>query len=97
MTAATSPGPATPNGTDPVLARRALARRWATFGKRVGYSAVLISITAFVTAALTNFPRALVVPVIGGLVVFSITFPPAEILGYAIRAAEREERERQGP
>lgn len=89
--------PATPrasDGTDPVLARRALARRWTKLGKRVGYSAVLISIATFIAAVLTDFPRALVVPVIAGLVVFSVTFLPAEILGYAIRAAEREDRER---
>ena len=77
---------------DPVTARRARIVLAVTAGKRVGYGALLVAIVAFFTGAATNFPRALVGVVIAGLVLSCVTLPLAIVFGYAVRAAEREER-----
>jgi hypothetical protein len=88
-----------PDG-DPVLARRARLARLARDGQCAGATAFAVAVVAFATGAVTGFTDAVVVIVIGALVVGSLLLAPAIILGYAVRAAEREERERrdgQGP
>lgn len=78
---------------DPVLARRARLARTAAGGQRVGYALLLVAIAAFFTGALTGFPSASVVTVVVALVVASLVLLPAIILGYAVRAAEKEDRQ----
>jgi hypothetical protein len=77
---------------DSVAARRARIARAVKAAKRVGYVALLVAIAAFVIAALTGFPGWAVAITIGGLVVAIVVLPLPIILGYGIRAAEREER-----
>jgi hypothetical protein len=69
---------------DPVLERRARLGRMAAGGQRVGYALLVIALVAFFAGALTGFPSASIVIVVGAL--------PAIILGYAVRAAEKEDR-----
>ena len=61
-------------------------------GKRVGYLGLLVAIVAFVISALAGFPGWAVAVTIAGLVVGIVVLPVPIILGYGIRAAEREER-----
>jgi len=77
---------------DPVLVRRGRVTRAVNAGKRVGYTALLVAIVAFFVGAATNFPRASVGVVIAGLTLSCVTLPLAIVFGYAVRAAEREER-----
>jgi len=77
---------------DPVIARRQRVTRAVHAGKRIGYGALLAAIVAFFVGAATNFPRASVGVVIAGLVLSCVTLPLAIVFGYAVRAAEREER-----
>jgi hypothetical protein len=77
---------------DPVRERRALAAKIATTGKRLGYSGFLIAIIVFVVGAVTEFTGLIVGIVTGSIVVGSILLAPSIVLGYAVKAAEKEDR-----
>ena len=77
---------------DPVLAKRARIARLVAIGKRIGYGLYLVAIVGFVFAFVTKPTDALVAIVIGTMVVGSVFLIPAIIFGYAVGAAEREDR-----
>jgi hypothetical protein len=77
---------------DPVAARRARIARWVKAAQRLGYSVLLIAIVAFVVAAATDFPTWLVGVIVGCLVAAIVILPVPIVLGYGVRAAERDER-----
>lgn len=79
-------------GPDPILVRRARYASMAKLGKRVGYLLLFVAIVAFAVAYARDFPTALVRVCITGLVGACIVLPPAIIAGYAVKAAEREDR-----
>ena len=81
-------------GDDPVLARRARIARGVGLAKRVGYALLLAAVVLFVAAAATSFPSGLVTASIVALVAACIVLPAPIVLGYGLRAAEREDRER---
>jgi hypothetical protein len=80
--------------TDPTLARRARIARLTELGQRTGYGLFGAAIAAFVVGAVTGFTAAVVFIVIGALVAGSVVLAPAIVFGYAVKAAEREDRER---
>jgi hypothetical protein len=67
--------------------------RLAAAGSRVGYSLVVAAVVAFVIAMLTSFDFWGPV-VIACLALTTVTLAPAMVLGYAVKAAAREDRER---
>lgn len=77
---------------DPVVVQRARIARSVVLAKRVGYLALLAAIVAFVAGAVLGFPPWAVGVTLGGLVVAIVVLPIPIVLGYGIRAAEREER-----
>ena len=81
--------------TDPVLERRARMARLAALGQRVGYGALLVAIGGFIWALAAHFPSASITLLIVGMIVCTVTLAPAIVLGYSVKAAEREDRERQ--
>jgi hypothetical protein len=81
-------------GDDPVRARRARIARGVALAKRVGYSLLLAAVVLFVAAAAASFPSGLVTASIVALVAACIVLPVPIVLGYGLRAAEREDRER---
>ncbi len=78
---------------DPVLARRARIARVTRLGTRLGYAALAVAVVSFVVAAATDFPALAVDLSIAALVVAIVVLPVPIVLGYGVRAAEREERE----
>ncbi len=78
---------------DPILARRALWARLANLGQRAGYLFLLVAIVAFVAGFAAGFPAAAVTTSIVGLVGACVVLPPAIVAGYAVKAAEREDRQ----
>ena len=85
----------TPRGdADPVRARRARWARTAALGQRAGYGAFGVAVVAFAVGIVTGLSDAVVIVVISALVVGSLVLAPAIVLGYAVRAAERDDRER---
>jgi hypothetical protein len=79
---------------DPVLARRARIARAAALGKRIGYLALGVAIVSFVAGAITSFARWTVVVSTVGLVTACVVLPIPIVLGYGVRAAAREDRQR---
>jgi hypothetical protein len=78
--------------TDPVRARRARIARYVSFAQRIGYTALLVAIVCFVVAVFLEFPSGLVTATIAALVVAIVVLPVPIVIGYGIRAAEREDR-----
>jgi Na+(H+)/acetate symporter ActP len=79
---------------DPVLIKRERMRRLASLGSRIGYTALLVAIVAFVIGVLNDLPGWAVTLVVAGLAVATACLVPSIILGYAVKAAAREDRER---
>ena len=79
---------------DPVRRRRARLDRLSKLGQRVGYGCLAVAIVAFFIGFAAGYSDALVAVIVAALVVGSVTLLPAIILGYAVKAAEREDRER---
>jgi hypothetical protein len=78
---------------DPVVARRARIARVVGYAKRTGYLLLLLAVVAFFAAAATGFEGALVSVSIVSLIAACIVLPVPIVLGYGLRAAEREDRE----
>jgi hypothetical protein len=66
--------------------------RLAQTGKRVGYGLFLVAIVAFVGGVASDFPSVLVTVVVASLAVGSVVLAPAIVIGYGVKAAEREDR-----
>ena len=77
---------------DPVLRRRARVARLVQLGQRAGYGCLLLSIVAFGVGAATGFPGYTVTVSVSGLVAACVVLPVPIVLGYGVRAAERDER-----
>jgi hypothetical protein len=82
---------------DPVLARRRQMARLAEIGQRVGYGLFGVAIVLFAAAMVADLPTALVTGVVVALVLGSLVLAPAIVVGYGVRAADREDRERIEP
>jgi len=80
---------------DPVLTRRIRIARVVRYGQRAGYAALLVAVVSFVVAAATDFPAAAVDISVAALVAAIVILPVPIVLGYGVRAAEREEREKR--
>jgi uncharacterized membrane protein len=79
---------------DPVLARRERIARLARIGKRIGYTALVIAIVAFFVGVAAGFPSWTVTLSVAGLVVACVVLPIPIVLGYGVRAAARDDRDR---
>ena len=87
-----TPGSFPDNIDDPVIARRRRIERWVKLGKRVGYAALLVAMAVFGIGLAAGFPTWTVDVIVAALVVSIVVLPAPIVLGYGIRAAEREER-----
>ena len=84
-------------GEDPVLARRAQLARVAEVGQKVGYGLIGVAVLGFVVGLVVGFENRAVTTVVGAaLAATAVTLLPAIILGFAVKAAQREEREGSG-
>ena len=80
--------------TDPVRQRRASVARWVALGKRVGYSLWGAAVVLVVVALLTDLPSGVVTAATACLIAGAVLLAPAIVLGYAVKAAERDDRNR---
>jgi hypothetical protein len=78
--------------TDPVLVRRARISRAVAIGQRLGYALFGVATVAFFYGLVTEYTPGLVRVIVGCLLVGSGVLAPAIVLGYAVKAAEREEQ-----
>lgn len=79
---------------DPVRLRRAKVAKYNLLANRIGYIFWAISISTFVMAFLLGFKGPLVTVVIATLIIGSFLLAPSIIIGYAVKAADRDDRER---
>lgn len=84
-----------PNSLVEVRARRARIARFVGLAKRIGYTALAVSIVAFGVGLAENFPDWLVTLSIATLCAAVLVLPVPIVLGYGVKAAEREERQAQ--
>jgi hypothetical protein len=79
---------------DPVRARRERIAHLNLLANRIGYLLWAVAIACFVMAFAFGFKGPLVTAVIVLLVAGSILLAPSIIIGYAVKAAERDDREK---
>ncbi len=88
---ATSPRDAS---LDPVRVRRAVIAKWTLLANRVGYLFVALAMALFFMAFLFGFTAVMATMVIVTFVIGCVLLAPSIILGYGIKAADRDDRER---
>ncbi len=80
--------------SDPVRERRRMVQRWTLLANRIGYLMFAVSMAVFVMAFALGFTPAMVTVVTVTLFAGCVLLAPSIVLGYAVKAAEREDRER---
>ena len=85
---------ASASDADPVRRRRAAAQRLARIAGRVGYTLIAVAVVTFFVALATDFDATMAAIITTSLIGGCVLLAPAIIVGYAVKAAEREDRER---
>ncbi len=78
---------------DPIRHRRVQVARWTRLANRIGYLLLGIAVALFFVAVAAGFSAPLATAVIAALIAACVLLAPSIVLGYAIKAAEREDRE----
>lgn len=82
-----------PDRDDPVLDRRRRIAALVRTGQRVGYGLFGLAIVLFAVGLVVGFGGAVTPGIVASIVLGSIVLAPAIVFGYAVKAAEREDRE----
>lgn len=88
-----NPSPASEE-IDPIRARRGQIAKWTLLANRIGYLFVALAIALFVIAFAVGFSAVMANLVIISFVIGCVLLAPSIIVGYAVKAAERDDRER---
>jgi len=75
------------------MERRRRIERWVSLGQGAGYGLFGVAVVAFVVGFAVGFAGWVVNLIVTSLVVGSIVLAPAIVFGYAVRAADRADRE----
>ena len=78
---------------DPIRERRARIAHWTLLANRIGYLVLALAVALFFIALAVGFNAAMATAVIVALVVAFVLLAPSIVLGYAVKAAERDDRE----
>ena len=76
---------------DPVRRRRKVIAVWTRRANKGGYLFYLLAIVLFIVAFTTDFTGTFSALITACLIIGSILLAPAIVLGYAIKAAEKED------
>ena len=79
---------------DPVRARRAQVARWTLLANRVGYVLLALAVVLFFVALVLGFSDALAAIVVATMIASFVLLAPSIVLGYAVKAADRDDRAR---
>lgn len=93
MSSPSTPRKRPTQGIDPVRARRQKMAKYVLLANRIGYLMFAAAIAVFVIGFAVGFNNAVSVIVIVCMVIGSILLAPALVMGYGIKAAERDDRE----
>lgn len=91
---ATPPRDSRPDTTDPVLVRRRRMARGAELAQRIGYALFALAVVLFLVGFAAGLTGGLVTAILACMGVGSALLAPAIVVGYAVKAADREDRER---
>jgi membrane-bound ClpP family serine protease len=83
----------TESSNDPVRSRRQKISRINNAANRLGYLLWAIAMVCFVAAFVIGFKGIIVNMVIACIIAGSILLAPSIIIGYAVKAAERDDLE----
>lgn len=78
---------------DPVLERRARIARLVSIGQRVGYGLFGLAIVVFLVGFFVGLEPWAVTLIVVSMVVGSMVLAPAIVFGYAVKAADRADRD----
>lgn len=81
-----------PTAPDPVRERRAQVAKWVLLANRVGYLCWAVALAVFFIGFGVGFNPAVSVTVITTLLIGCALLAPSIILGYAVKAAEKDDR-----
>ncbi|MCH9837516.1 hypothetical protein K0U83_17765 [bacterium] len=87
----TTASPASP--IDPIRVKRTKIAKWTLLANRVGYLFVALAMALFVMAFVLGFNSTMATLVTIAFIIGCVLLAPSIILGYAVKAAEREDRE----
>lgn len=91
----TMTNPSKPTETrDPVRERRARVAHWTLLANRVGYLVLALTMTLFVLAFLFGFTGTMATLIVATMVTSFVLLAPSIVIGYAVKAAERDDVER---
>ncbi|HEU4841053.1 MAG TPA: hypothetical protein VFT09_06400 [Ilumatobacteraceae bacterium] len=79
---------------DPIRRRRAQVARWTSIANRTGYVLLLVALVLFFVALVVGFSGVMATLVLIALLAACVLLAPTIVLGYAVKAAERDDRER---
>lgn len=86
--------PARPDpGDDPILVKRAQIARLVDLGQKVGYGLFALAVVAFLVGFVIGLEQWVVTLIVACIVVGSIVLAPAIVFGYAVRSADRADRD----
>lgn len=68
--------------------------RWTLLANRIGYLVLALAVSLFVLAFALGFTSTMATLIIINLVVSFVLLAPSIVLGYAVKAAERDDVER---
>ncbi len=79
---------------DPILARRRQVAHVALIANRIGYLLLALAVALFVIALVIGFSPTMAGLVIASMIASFVLLAPSILVNYAVRAADREDRER---
>jgi hypothetical protein len=83
-----------PAAADPVLVRRRQMARGADLAQRAGYALFGLAVVLFLIGFAVGLTDAVVTAILVAMALGSLLLAPAIVVGYAVKAADREDRER---
>jgi len=78
---------------DPVLARRTQVARWTLLANRIGWVLLAVAVALFVVVFMVGITSTMITVVTVLLITSFVLLAPSIVLGYAVRAADRDDRE----
>jgi len=78
---------------DPVVQKRAQVAHLVSVGQRTGYALFALFAVLVVVAFITSFPSTVTTAATVCLILGSVILAPAIVFGYAVKAADRADRD----
>ncbi len=78
---------------DPIRRRRAQVAKWTVLANRVGYLFLALAMALFVIAFAVGFNASMATMIIVSLFISFALLAPSIVLGYAVKAADRDDAE----